>query len=92
MCLEEDQRVVVPNKIDGRKLAWNIKYKNMANPLTPRKPRNYSTRRTSQDSVEIPHTNDVGSSIVVEDSNDDDNDNGTITNAVNNAGHLTASI
>ena len=86
MCLEEDQRVVVSNKIDTRKLVWNIKYKNMENSLTPQRPMNYSRRRVSEDSAKVSHTNDVGS-IEVEDSDDS-----TIMNAVNNAGHLTASI
>ena len=58
-------------------------------PLTPQNPINYSRRRTSEDNAEVPCTNNVGS-IEIEES---DNDNGsTIMNAVNNAGHQSASI
>ena len=53
LCLEEDQRVVVPNKIDARKLTWNIKYKTRANPLIPQKAMDYSRRRTSKDNAEV---------------------------------------
>ena len=38
LCVSEQENVLPPNKVADRRLAWEGKYKHMANPLTPPKP------------------------------------------------------
>ena len=76
LCLEEDQPVVPPNKIDDQRSAWITKYKLMRNPLTPREPLNYSKSLSTEDDAELASLDDDSRVNFI----NDENDSNKITN------------